>query len=520
MTEQPDLERLYQDAKAALGAKDYTRASDLLRQILKINVDYKDAAQLLARVIKLSRRRWYNDPRLWGTLGVLLLVGLGIYLFPKLQGLYTQPAPSPIILPTGTPTPTIVPPATAIATATLLPTPTPIPLTWKRLSLGQEFQRDTVTAFATDKNDPDVIYAAMKNAGVYKTIDGGLSWRPAHQGLASTQVESLVIDSQNPQILFAGTARGIFKTEDGGENWYRIGDGTYLLMDYQDNSHLYARDKNGIYETKDRGDNWTTVYVLKMACPNEIRPWAIQPANGNVLFVASEEECAGVYRSNDGGHTWELMGMKGIPNINLLAVGMDEQGAMSIYAYSAFTGGLYASYDEGVNWSITDTSGGLDIVMADTSKPSIFYSASKSSMFIKLGKGDWHRIPNTQSISYSAVHIDHPNRTDRILASGTNVSNQDYPYISIFISTDGGASWNERDGGLSSTRAELVINPTDSTRMYLGTYYLGGWFGTACTLYRSLDVGKSWSSIRVADWCGPAFDVANVIHIVQDGALQ
>jgi len=93
-------------------------------------------------------------------------------------------------------------------------------LTWKRISMGQEFQRDAVTAFATDKKDSDVIYAAMKNAGVYKTIDGGLSWRPAHYGLASTQVESLLIDSQNPQILYAGTLGGVFKTEDGGENWY------------------------------------------------------------------------------------------------------------------------------------------------------------------------------------------------------------------------------------------------------------------------------------------------------------
>jgi photosystem II stability/assembly factor-like uncharacterized protein len=430
------------------------------------------------------------------------------------------------------PTPTSEPTETAtLATFTSTPTstvtptstPTPIPLAWQQISDGQAFERDTVTAFATDKNDPDVIYAAMKNSGVYKTIDGGLSWQPAIHGLETKQVESLLIDSQNPRILYAGTMGGVFKTEDDGENWFRIGDGTYLLMDLQDNSHLYARDENGIYETKDQGKNWTITYVLKKDCPNDIQPWAIQPANGNVLFAASKEECAGVYRSNDGGRTWKLIGMKGIPNINSLAIGMDEQGVLSIYAHSAsgaITGGLYASYDEGLNWSITDISGGLDIVMADTDNPSILYSASKSSMFVKRGKGDWQRIPNTQSIFYSAVHIDHPNGTDRILASGTNVSNQDYPYISIFISTDGGASWNERDSGLGSTRAELVINPADSTGMYLSTYYPGGWFGTACTLYRSLDVGKSWSSIRVADWCGPAFDAANVIHIIQNWALQ
>ncbi|MBN1450821.1 MAG: hypothetical protein JW963_07390 [Anaerolineales bacterium] len=516
MTEQPDLERLYQDAKTALGAKDYDRASDLLRQILKADVDYKDAAQLLARVIKLSRRRWYNDPRTWGALGVLFLVGLGIYLFPKLQGLTTQPAP--VILPTDTLSPTIASPATATATATLLPTP--IPLTWKRVSIGQDFERDTVTAFATDKNDPDVIYAAMKNAGVYKTIDSGLSWRPAHQGLASTQVESLLIDSQNPQILYAGTLGGVFKTEDGGENWFRVGEGTYLLMDVQDNSHLYAHDENAIYETTDQGNNWTTSHVLKKDCPDEIHSWAIHPADGNILFLGGGETCAGVYQSNDEGHTWKLIGMKGIPNFDLLTISVNEEEAPSIYAKSASVGGLYVSYDEGTNWSITGIEGDLDIVTADTYNPSILYSASQSSMYVKRGKGSWQRIPDTQSTFYTAIYIDHPNGTDRILASGTNYGNQNNPYVSVLISKDGGSSWSKNSDGIGATRAELKIDPMDTERMYLGVYYSGHYAHSSCKLYRSQDGGKSWLSTIVASWCGPSFDTANAFYLIKAGSLQ
>jgi photosystem II stability/assembly factor-like uncharacterized protein len=160
-----------------------------------------------------------------------------------------------------TASPTITPPP---PTATITPTATPIPLVWEKISDGQDFERDTVTAFATDKKDPNVIYAGMKNTGVYKTIDGGLSWQPAHHGLVSMKVESLLIDSQNPRTLYAGTLGGIFKTEDGGENWSGIGDGTYLLMDMQDNSHLYARDETGIYETMDQGSNWTSVFPLSV----------------------------------------------------------------------------------------------------------------------------------------------------------------------------------------------------------------------------------------------------------------
>ncbi|MFZ5819814.1 MAG: WD40/YVTN/BNR-like repeat-containing protein [Chloroflexota bacterium] len=469
-----------------------------------IDENYKDVSRLLANVVKLKRRRWYNDPRTWGALGAILLVGLGIYLFPILRGLYRQPAP--VVLPTQT-----IAPA---ATATLLPTPTSIPLTWKRVSIGQEFERDTVTAFATDKKDPDVIYAAMKNAGVYKSIDGGLSWRPAHQGLASTQVESLLIDSQNPRILYAGTIGGVFKTEDGGENWRRIGDGTYLLIDYQNNSHLYAHDENGIYETIDQGNNWTTAYSLNKDCPGAILSWAIHPANGSILFIGSEDKCGpGVYQSTDNGTTWKLIG--GVwdrPSLSALAIGLNEQGDFSVYNRNGI------SHDGGDTWYFTDAFG-CNALAYDPDHPATIYCAYEAGGLMTIkGKGStWQRI-GLETTKITAIHVDYVDGAKRIIVGGTRL----YENFEdgVFVSTDGSASWDERDGGLGSTRAELVIYPADSTKMYLGTYYPGEWGGTACTLYRSLDVGKSWSSIRLAEWCGPAFDTANVIHIMQSSALQ
>ena len=516
MADQNELEKLYREAQSALKAKEYDRAAGLLTQILVIDDNYKDVSRLLAKSVKLKRRRWYSHPALWGTIGILLLIGLGFFIAPKISSFYTAQPAAQIIIATTTPSP--IPSATA--TATLLPTPTPIPLTWKRISMGQDFQRDTITAFATDKKDTDVIYAAMKNAGVYKTIDSGLSWRPAHHGLASTQVETLLIDSQDPRILYAGTTGGIFKTEDGGGNWYRIGDGTYLLMDLKDNSHLYVRDENSIFETTDQGNNWTTAYTLKKDCPDEIHSWAIHPTDGNMLFIGGGETCAGVYQSTNGGRTWKLTGMEDKPNIDSLGIGLDEQGNLAIYAqflspilYNERTG-IFVSHDGGETWSRT-----YDVCpffVADSDNPSEIYCGISVA-------------PPTPSIYLSASHIDHPNGQDRLIASVINPANADYD-ISIFISTDNGISWAERDGGLGSARAELKIDPTDSARMYIGVYYPRGYnLGyipmqkelTYCTLYRSVDSGKNWLSItRVGNWCGPAFDAADAGYIIESNSLQ
>ena len=301
MTEH-DLESLYREAQSALKAKEYDRAAELLRQILLVDENYKDVSRLLAQSVRLKRRRWYNDSRLRGALGFVMIVVLGFFIAPHIRGFY---AVQPSALVTDSPIATFPPAVIATVTETPLPTPTAVPLTWKRISLGQEFERDTVTAFIIDPKDQDVLYASMKNAGIYKSIDGGLSWRPSHAGLSNAHVESLLIDSQNPRILYAGTISGIFKTEDGAKSWSKIGTGIYLLMDPQDSSHLFARDENGIYESTDQGKNWMGVYSTKEGCPDRIQSWAIHPVDSKTLFIAGGEECEqGIYLSRDVGNTW------------------------------------------------------------------------------------------------------------------------------------------------------------------------------------------------------------------------
>jgi photosystem II stability/assembly factor-like uncharacterized protein len=421
---------------------------------------------------------------------------------------------------TSTPIPTVMPTST----------PIPIPLAWTQVYEGQDFERDMVTAFATDKIDSNIIYAGMKNSGVSKTVDGGISWLPVNQGLVSKKVESLLIDSQNPLILYAGTIGGIFKTEDEGENWSRVGEGTYLLMDMQDSSHLYARDENAIYETTDQGNNWTTTYTLKKDCPNAVSSWAIHPTDGNMLFIGGGETCAGIYQSSDSGRNWTLIGLEDKPNLEALAIGLDEKGNFSTYAsFDSSTVwaeiGIYFSHDGGVTWSQTQLVGmpNCDLLISDPDNPAAVYCAG-SWLWVAPKKGEsWSYLPGTQNKAYTAIHIDHPNGTNRIMTSRINdpVHN---PEVGIFLTKDNGSSWAENNNGIGSARLELKIDPMNNAIMYLATNFYSGrswdWGADDCTLYRSMDRGKNWSSIRVADWCGPSFDTGNAFYLKERGSLQ
>ena len=312
---------------------------------------------------------------------------------------------------------------------------------------------------------------------------------------------------------------GVFKTEDGSESWSRIGDGTYLLMDHQDSSHLYVRDENGIYETTDQGNNWKTVYDLKKDCPGTILSWAVHPTDSKMLFFGSEDECgAGVYQSNDSGHTWKLIGETGgWDNLNVLAVGLDEQGNYSIYNKNGIT------HDGGVTWYYTEAFG-CNTLTSDPDDPATIYCAYGQGGLMSIhGKGStWQRIGLGTS-KITAIHVDYINGTRRIITGGARLKGRTED--GIFISNDSGASWNQRGGGLGSTWSELKIDPMDNSRIYLASYYgreTTSW--NACSLYRSQDKGKNWSSLIDLDeinvWCGPAIDGNSVLYLMRQNALD
>ena len=505
MPKHSDLEKIYTNAQSALKAREFDRATNLLTQILVIDENYKDASRLLARLVKEKRRRWHNDPRIWGTLIGLIVVGLLIWFVPKLplKAIFT-PASE-----VGSPAPTAI--STQAATLTI--PPTAIPLAWKRISIGLEFARDTVTGIVVDKNDLDVIYVGMKNAGVYKSIDGGLSWSPRSQGVANTNLESLTIDPQNPKILYAGTLGGIFKTRDGGENWERIGEGRRLLMDPHNSSHLYAqgnKDKGGgLYESTDQGDTWER---HGSPCP-DLWSWAIDPQDGMTLFGSDmffNSSCPiGLYKSSDGGRTWNFLGLSD-QTIDSLAVGEDEQENVLIYVNANHQDLI--SNDGGKNW-IPQTPGCRYLPVQPDLPDTVYCSGFQSNMFIyTAGKSPQEISFSSSSIIFvTAFHSDNYQGTQRLIAGGQG----------LYISTDNGKSWSNRSSGLGATRLELKIDPADNERMYLATYLTAD--EQECVLFRSDDSGKIWKQIMKGggvSWCGPAFGATNALYILKEKILE
>jgi photosystem II stability/assembly factor-like uncharacterized protein len=194
--------------------------------------------------------------------------------------------------------------------------------------------------------------------GVYQSTNGGASWSWAGSGLPVSSADqsqfigSLAIDPGNPGTIYAGTATqglmarssGVFKTTNGGATWKAAGLGggfsrvDILAIDPQHTETVYARailwppDAAGccgwLFKTTDGGTTWA---AANSGLPNYVTAFAIDPQNPGTLYVGTH---AGVYRSVDGGANWTPVN-DGLTSLSVTALAIDSQDSNTVYAATA-----------------------------------------------------------------------------------------------------------------------------------------------------------------------------------------
>jgi photosystem II stability/assembly factor-like uncharacterized protein len=220
-------------------------------------------------------------------------------------------------------------------------------ISWHNISDGF-FKTGSVGAIAVSEADPNVIYVGMGEHairgvmtsygdGVYKSTDGGKTWK--NVGLEKTRhISDVVIHPSNPEIVFVaaqGTAhgpnedRGIFKSTDGGNTWKKVlyvdanTGASSLSMDFTNPRILYAATwehrrlpwqvQSGgpgcsIWKSVDGGDTWSKINT---GLPAEMGKIGVSVSRANpqrvYAIIEAEKSVAGLYRSDNGGDTWAHM---------------------------------------------------------------------------------------------------------------------------------------------------------------------------------------------------------------------
>jgi photosystem II stability/assembly factor-like uncharacterized protein len=348
-------------------------------------------------------------------------------------------------------------------------------LRWREIG---PFRGGRVAGVAGDPVHPLVFYMGATGGGVWKTVNGGLSWQPiADSALGAGSIGAIAVAPSDPNVVYVGTGEstlrgnlspgdGMYRSTDGGKTWSRIGladagQTARIMVDPRDPDRVYVavlghafgpNATRGVFRSTDGGKNWTkTLFKSDSAGAVDL---VLDPTNPRVLYASlwqaqrtpwsftSGGRWSGLFKSTDGGDSWvDLTRKKGMPAGVIGRIGIAVSGARPerIWAIvEAKDGGLYRSDDGGETW--TRTSDDHDIrqrawyfsnVYADPANADVVYVLNTSLLKSVDGGREFKPIRGSHG-DHHALWID-PHDADRMVNGNDGGAT---------VSFDGGTSWS------------------------------------------------------------------------------
>ncbi|HHS96757.1 MAG TPA: DUF1080 domain-containing protein, partial [Chloroflexi bacterium] len=267
--------------------------------------------------------------------------------------------------------------------------------TWQRFYMGTPDRGGGLPIdLQVDPRDPYRIFQNAYGGGNMMSTDGGETWVDASRGYTGARVESLLVLPGPGWRVFASN----FRSDDGGETWAGLGflARAYVAWEPPDGSglHIVTGDTYGTaHLSADGGATWESVQVTD----TEGRPFAVSmavvPSEPPTIYLAyAEGNCAtargdnayracfeprpGLFRSRDGGRTWERLDVP-FADVSILEITVHPENPHAVYVGTAK--GLYLSQDEGLTWQHVDavdrvalSAGAVNPDLAQMTAPVVF----------------------------------------------------------------------------------------------------------------------------------------------------
>ena len=467
---QEELAERYAAARQAIERGVTRRAIALLQEIKYLEENYRDVDWLLSE----ARNRWMRDlfsKLAFGAMALVIVGFLGWFLLRPggamqpaavQMGLYEN-TPTATATKTALPSPTATITPTPVLTSTPVPTPTPIPFAWKRLNSTQFLAREVVRVLVIDPTDTDIWYAATFGSGVYKSVNGGVSWLPIQNGLGRTGISNMVIAHDDPLKLYLSTGEGPpYKTTNGGLTWENVRNGVSLnnrgpsdgdiAIDPQDSDHLFYLNSSGVYETKDGANTWKKVRfeseISDCGVPTQIR---FSPVDPNIVILVKGgpfDICNGIFRSTDGGTTWASTGIEVFGGGFWDDLWIEPSQGNYAYVGSGSADVSYRSTDSGETWG--EHSNGCKMMAFTLEDERTAYCIDRGGRLRRTldGGQNWQVVNQLSIQNGQALAIASTDPT-KFLAGGEGV----------YLSTDSGLSWEERSSGLGASSSRIAVDP-------------------------------------------------------------
>lgn len=359
----------------------------------------------------------------------------------------------------------------------------------KARNIGPAAMSGRLTDIDVVQRDANIIYIGTATGGVWKSVDAGLTWEPIFDDQPVASIGAVAVNQTNPAIVWVGSGEG------NTRNSTSIG--------------------NGIYKSMDGGRTWQH---MGLAATERINRIALHPTNPDIAYVAAlgelweETEERGVYKTTDGGETWQRI-LYVNDTTGATDIKMDPENPHKLFAamwqfhrepYRFDSGGegsgLYVSHDSGATWHEYTAEDGLPegplgravftISPQDPDRVYALVEAEKSALLRSDDGGEsWQKVNTETNIAvrpfyYTELLVD-PQDPDTVYNVESNVS----------VSLDAGKTFDQIDTISCCAPGPTIhidvhtmwINPADSRHMMVGND--GG-------LAISHDKGATWRYVE------------------------
>ncbi|MFP5247390.1 MAG: VPS10 domain-containing protein, partial [Thermoanaerobaculia bacterium] len=255
--------------------------------------------------------------------------------------------------------------------------------------IGPALTSGRIVDLAVDPRDKRTWYLAVASGGIWKTTNAGTTFTPIFDNEASYSIGCLTIDPNDSLVIWAGTGEnnsqrsvawgdGVYKSVDGGKSWKNMGLPKSehigkILVDPRNSNVVYVAAQGplwnpggdrGLYKTTDGGKTWKA--VLTISENTGVTDAVFDPTNPDILYAAAYQRRrhvytlinggpeSTIYKSTDAGATWNKINT-GLPkeHIGRIGLAISQQDPKKVYATveaARKTGGFFRSKDGGANW--------------------------------------------------------------------------------------------------------------------------------------------------------------------------
>jgi photosystem II stability/assembly factor-like uncharacterized protein len=373
-------------------------------------------------------------------------------------------------------------------------------------NIGSATMSGRVSAVAAIKEDGRLtVYVGAASGGVWKSSNGGTTFKPVFDKETVQSIGALAIDPQAPKTIWAGT----------GESWTR-------------NSVSIG---NGIYKSMDGGDSWTN-----MGLPNSerISKIIVDPKDGNTVFACvpgrlwSDSEDRGVYKTTDGGKTWNKILKGSNLSTGCSMISMNPQDPKILFAgmwdfrrkgwtfrsggespTAASGSGFFQTADGGTTWTELDEKSakglpakpwGRIAVTIAPSTPNVVYAlieSARSALFRSEDGGKtWEERDRSNLMVWRPFYF------ANLIVDPKNENKIYKPDLSLILSEDGGRSFSPIGGSAHGDFHDVWVNPENTQHLIAGDD--GG-------IWYSYDSGNTW-------WKGNNLPISQFYHVSTDNA--